>query len=71
MAYWSALHDEQLATGSAVAYGPETVKPGDSVKIRGQWRSVVRPSAKSVTVRTGSSWNDRTPWHEVSDHPPR
>lgn len=66
--YWSALHDEQLAAGSTVSYGPDTVRSGDAVKIRGQWRSVVRSSAKSVTVATGYSWNDRAPWHEVSDH---
>lgn len=68
--YWSALHDEQLTTGRRSSYGADTVKQGDTVKIRGQWRSVVRASAKSVTVTTGYSWNDRAPWHEVSDHRP-
>lgn len=40
------------------------------MRIRGQWRKVVRANAKSVSVETGYDWTDRTPWHEVRDHRP-
>lgn len=68
--YWTELHAQQAATGRTAIYGSHIVQQGDTVKIRGQWRSVVRASAKSVTVRTAHSRNNRTPWHEVTDHRP-
>lgn len=50
------------------AHGPDNVAPDDLVRIRGDWRRVVRANAKSVSVETGYDWTDRTPWHEVRDH---
>lgn len=70
LAYWRNVRDEQVAGGEATNYGPDTVSKGDAVKIRGQWRRVVRANAKSVSVTTGYSWTDRAPWAEVSDHTP-
>lgn len=66
--FWRSVRDEQVANGEATNYGPETVAKGDAVKIRGDWRRVVRANKKSVSVETGYSWTDRAPWAEVSDH---
>lgn len=66
--FWRNVRAEQIEAGQATNYGPETVAKGDAVKIRGDWRRVVRANVKSVTVETGYSWTDRTPWHEVADH---
>ena len=35
--------------------------------IRGRLRRVVRANKTTATVRSDHSWNDRVPWHEVSD----
>jgi hypothetical protein len=59
----------QITAGQVVAYGPETVKKGDAVKIRGRWREIVRANRKTVTVPSLiGSWTDTAPWHEVADH---
>lgn len=68
LAYWQGIRDEQIANGEATNYGPETVSKGDAVKIRGRWHRVARANTKSVSVETGYSWTDRSPWHEVQDH---
>ncbi|WP_068265076.1 DUF3560 domain-containing protein [Janibacter limosus] len=68
--FWQTVRDEQITAGEATNYGPTTVSKGDAVKIRGQWRRVARANTKSVSVETGYSWTDRTPWHEVQDHRP-
>lgn len=68
IAYWREIREQQQASGSATAFTAETVRPGDRVQISGIWRRVVRASAKSVTVKTGYSWNDRAPWHTVQAH---
>lgn len=65
---WRGVRSEQVETGTATNYGPESVKKGDAVKILDTWRRVVRANAKSVTVETGYSWTDRAPWHKVQDH---
>lgn len=69
--YWQHVRDQQIATGAATNYNRETVRPGDLVKISGQWRTVVRASVKSVSVKTGYSWTDRAPWARVQDHRPQ
>ena len=68
LTYWQNVREQQIADGTATNYGPETVAKGDAVKIRGQWRRVVRANRKSVSVETGTSWTDRAPWHEVQAH---
>ena len=66
--YWEGVRGQQVQDGTASNYSRETVKVGDAVKIRGQWRRVARCNAKSVSVETGYSWTDRAPWWEVQDH---
>lgn len=68
--HWRAVRAQQIADGEATNYGPDTVRKGDAVKIRGSWYSVVRANTKSVTVQTEYSWTRRTPWHNVADHRP-
>lgn len=68
LAHWEQVRARQLTQGVATDYGPGTVATGDAVKIRGQWRRVVRANAKSVSVATDYSRAARTPWHEVQDH---
>lgn len=66
--HWRRVRGEQLASGQIREFGPGTVQAGDRVLISGQWRTVVRANAKSVTVTTGYSWTDRAPWARVVDH---
>lgn len=68
LSYWEEVRARQLAEGTATNYGPGSVAKGDVVKVRGQWRRVVRANAKSVSVETDYSGAARTPWHEVQDH---
>lgn len=44
----------------------EDFEVGDSALIRGRWRLVERVNAKSLSVATGYSWNDKYPYHEVT-----
>lgn len=68
LAYWQQVREDQIASGQATGYSPETVKKGDAVKIRGTWYKVARANAKTVSVETPYSWTDRSPWAEVQDH---
>ena len=68
LTYWQGIRDQQIADGQATNYGPESVSKGAAVKIRGKWYRVARANKKSVSVETGYSWTDRSPWHEVQDH---
>lgn len=65
-----------MATASSLQIGPSaapgyttaaTVAAGDLVVVRGRVRRVVRANKTTATVRSDHSWNDRVPWHEVSD----
>lgn len=66
--FWRGVRAEQIEAGEATNYGPESVKKGDAVKIRGTWYRVARANAKTVAVETAHSWTDKSPWHEVQDH---
>lgn len=68
--HWQKVRAAQIAAGTATGYSRDQVAAGDLVKIRGQWRRVVRASRATVSVETGYSWTDRAPWHEVQDHRP-
>lgn len=70
LGYWLQVRDEQVSDGSVIAYGPELVRPGDLVKIRGHWRPVVRCNAKSVAVMSDFG-RGTAPWHEVQEHHPK
>jgi hypothetical protein len=67
LAYWQAVHAEQLAAAEVVDYGPEQVHVGDQVQIGARWWTVVRANKASVTVLMdpATSRTDRTPWRNV------
>ncbi|ASD24190.1 hypothetical protein B7495_18025 (plasmid) [Cryobacterium sp. LW097] len=65
IAYWEAVRAAQVASGTATGYDRSTVKKGDRVKIRGQWRDVVRANLKTVSVTTGYTWTDTAPYAEI------
>ena len=65
IAYWEAVRAAQVASGKATGYDRATVKKGDRVKIRGQWREVVRANVKTVSVTTGYTWTDTAPYAEI------
>lgn len=67
--YWQQVRREQIAEGGPGSYGPQQVRVGDQVKIRGHWRHVVACNPKSVAVVT--EFGRRTaPWHEIQEHQP-
>ena len=68
IAYWEAVRAAQVASGKATGYDRSTVKKGDRVKIRGQWREVVRANLKTVSVTTGYTWTDTAPYAEIQQH---
>lgn len=43
----------------------DSLKPGDAVRDRNGWHSVVRVNAKSVSVPSGYSWVDRIPLERI------
>lgn len=65
IAYWEAVRAAQVESGKATGYDRATVKKGDRVKIRGQWREVVRANLKTVSVTTGYTWTDTAPYAEI------
>lgn len=65
LAYWESVRAEQIATGAATGYNRSSVQKGDRVKVRGSWREVVRVNQKTVSVTTGYSWTDTTPYAEI------
>ncbi|MFJ3100355.1 DUF3560 domain-containing protein [Streptomyces sp. NPDC086835] len=60
-----AVLDAAREAGTFGRYSKENVHRDDRVKIRGQWRTVVRANGKTVSVSTGYSWTDRYGWEEV------
>ncbi len=68
IAYWEAVRAAQIESGTATGYDRTTVKKGDRVRIRGQWREVVRANLKSVSVTTGYTWTDTAPYAEIQQH---
>jgi hypothetical protein len=67
IAYWTAVRDEQIATGQATNYSKDTVSKGDRVRVWGHWRTVVRANPKTVSLATGYSWTDKVAYHEIED----
>ncbi|MDY7544585.1 DUF3560 domain-containing protein [Cryobacterium sp. 10S3] len=65
IAYWEAVRVAQVESGTATGYDRSTVRKGDRVRIRGQWREVVRANAKTVSVTTGYTWTDTAPYAEI------
>ena len=67
LGYWEGVRAAQIDTGKATGFDRATVKKGDRVKIRGDWRQVVRVNAKTVSVTTGYSWTDTVPYAEIQE----
>lgn len=68
LAYWKAVRAEQIATGKATGYTRDTIAKGDSVRIRGQWREVVRTNQKTVSVTSDYTWTNTAPYAEIQAH---
>ncbi|WP_035880349.1 DUF3560 domain-containing protein [Cryobacterium sp. MLB-32] len=68
IAHWEAVRAAQIEGGTATGYDRTTVRKGDRVKIRGQWRDVVRANPKTVSVTTGYTWTDTAPYAEIQQH---
>ncbi len=62
-----AVLEQAKAEGRFGRYSKENVHKGDRVLVRGQWRTVARANAKTVSVATGYSWTDGYGWEEVTD----
>lgn len=48
--YWKGVRAEQVTSGEATDYGPDTISKGDFVRCRGGWCEVLRVNPKSVSV---------------------
>ena len=57
-----------VESGAVRVFSKDTVRKGDAVLIRGQWRIVVRANTKTVACDSGYSWTDNSPWREVKGH---
>ena len=64
--YWR----NELAALGGIKYSKETIKKGDSVLSRGQWRKVVRVNVKSVSIESGYSWTDTLIYSAIRGHRP-
>ncbi|WP_234809330.1 hypothetical protein [Clavibacter michiganensis] len=43
------------------------MQKGEHVKIRGAWRRVVCVNLKTVSLETGYTWTDTTPYAEIQE----
>ncbi|WP_430648118.1 DUF3560 domain-containing protein [Agromyces sp. GXS1127] len=68
LAYWEGVRAQQIADGTATGYTRQQIQKGDLVKIRGNWREVVRANVKTVSLTTGYSWTDTAPYAEIQEH---
>ncbi|WP_411092285.1 DUF3560 domain-containing protein [Streptomyces sp. 049-1] len=59
------LLEQARAEGRFGQYSKDNVHKHDLVLIRGQWRTVARANAKTVSVTTGYSWTDKYGWEEI------
>ena len=68
--YWEEIRAQQIASGQANNFGPDTIAKGDLVRCSGVWYPVVRVNKKSVTVpaRIGGDWTDTIPYHKLAGH---
>lgn len=59
-----------MAALGGVTYSRDNVKAGDLVKIRGDWRKVVKANGKTVAAASCFPWPLKYPWAEVQGHKP-
>lgn len=50
LTYWEGIRAEQLASGEATDYSPETVTKGGYVRVGGIWYEVARANKKTVSL---------------------
>lgn len=75
--YWQGVYAKLQAEGKASTAGPDNVKVGDWVRVRGVWYRVRRVNKKSVSVPSAvirgpqageREYTDTTPYREVREH---
>lgn len=58
---WAARRAETAAANAPVPFTEEQYRAAVAVRTKLGWHRVVRVNAKSVTVKTAYSWDDRIP----------
>lgn len=66
--YWREQLEQAQQIGQWKPAERDAISVGDAVKVRGQWRRVVRVNKTTVSVETGYSWTDRVPFEEIRAH---
>jgi hypothetical protein len=66
VAHWAAVRALQIEEGRASDFGKHNLAKGNWVRVRGQWRQVVRTNRATVTLTTGYSWTDTAPYFEIT-----
>ena len=67
LAYWREVRESQVASGVAAGLGPESVRVGDLVQVKGwRWERVARVNRKTVTVRDADGWESRVPFSRLT-----
>lgn len=61
LTYWQQIRADQIAAGAATDHGPDTINPGDLVRIRGQWYRVLRINRATVRIEGEPGMNNTTP----------
>ncbi|MFE4870499.1 DUF3560 domain-containing protein [Streptomyces sp. NPDC056682] len=62
-----AALEQARAAGGFGPWSREALHVGDRVRIRGDWRQIVRVNAKTVSVATGHSWVNRYGFEEITE----
>lgn len=71
---WQDVRAEQLASGQAQDYSPETIAKGGMVKVLGRWYTVQRVNPKTVSVIVGTypgsgrEHTDTTPYAKITGY---
>jgi hypothetical protein len=68
--YWRTVLDHARAAGEWTPVDRNAIQPGDSIKYRQQWHTVVRVNPKTVSVKTGYSHTGKIPISEIVAHRP-
>lgn len=66
--YWTEHLQAAETDGRWKPVDRASLSVGDLVKVRGQWRRIVRVNRTTVSVETGYSWTDRVPFEEIREH---
>lgn len=67
IAYWKQVREEQIASGAAPGFGPETIVKGDQVKISGSWWEVARVNPKTVSVIAPGGFSHRADYAAITE----